>query len=579
VIVAAGDIACDPSSSSFNGGLGTSSSCRQKYTSDLFAALAPTTVLTLGDNQYSNGAYDKFLQSYDPSWGRDKSLTKPAVGNHEYYLTGASGYFQYFGAAAGEPSKGYYSYDIGAWHVVALNSNCSQIGGCYAGSPQEQWLRADLESNSTDCTLAYWHHPHFSSGPHGDDSSATAVAPLWRALYDAGGEIVLNGHDHDYERFAPQTPDGIADDARGIREFVVGTGGASLYGRTKDTANSEVFYKGGFGVLKLTLHADGYDWEFVSEASKTFSDSGSTPCHWKPRNAAAPTVSGVLEEGTTLTAGEGTWSASPAPSYTYQWQRCDPAGSGCSDIDGATGQTYLVTSGDLASSIRVLVTATNALGSASAASDPVVSSVVVPPANVVRPEISGVSRDGETLTAIDGVWSGTAPLTYSYGWRRCDSAGTNCLDLADASNSTYTLTPADVGSTMRVRVIASNSAGSASRSSGATDIVQAAPPANVVRPGISGIARVGETLTAIDGVWSGTPPLEYGYRWRRCDPAGTNCLDLADAGSNTYTLTSSDVGSTMRVRVIATNSAGAASRSSGETEVVAEAAAAARLNR
>ncbi len=232
-------------------------------------------MLLLGDNQYENGAYSKFLASYDPSWGRVKSITRPTPGNHEYQTAGAAGYYQYFGAAAGDPAKGYYSFDVGGWHLVALNSNCSAVGGCGAGSPQEQWLRADLAAHQTDCTLAYWHHPRFSSGEHGSDSAYTA---FFQALYDANADVVLVGHDHDYERFAPQTPAGALDLARGIRQFVAGSGGKNV--RTFETVrpNSEARDVSSLGVLELTLGSTGYEWRFRA-AVGSFTDSGSAACH------------------------------------------------------------------------------------------------------------------------------------------------------------------------------------------------------------------------------------------------------------------------------------------------------------
>jgi hypothetical protein len=244
-----------------------------------------TAVLPLGDAQYDCGGATAFSTSYDPTWGRVKAISSPVVGNHEYQTspgtgcdaTGkALGYFDYFGAAAGDPSKGYYSYDIGAWHIVALNTNdtCKFVS-CSAGSPQEQWLRADLAAHPARCTLAYWHAPRFWSG-----STSLKYQAFWDDLYNAGADVVLNGHAHNYERFAPQDPAGNADPAIGIREFVVGTGGASHAGTpTIFAPNSEVFDRTTFGVLKLTLHATSYDWKFVPEAGKTFTDSGTNACH------------------------------------------------------------------------------------------------------------------------------------------------------------------------------------------------------------------------------------------------------------------------------------------------------------
>ena len=276
VIAAAGDIACDPADGNYNGGLGTATVCRMKYTSDLLLGMNAAAVLTLGDNQYEDGALTKFQQSFDANWGRVKPSMRPAVGNHEYLTIGATGYFQYFGASAGDPTKGYNSYDIGTWHLIALNSNCSQVAGCGTGSPQEAWLRADLAAHPNACTLAYWHHPRFSSGEHGNN---TGLQALWQALYDYQAELVLNGHDHDYERFAPQTSVGVADALRGIREFVVGTGGKNHYAFVTLQPNSEVRNPDTYGVLKLTLHPTSYDWQFMPEAGKTFTDSGDGACH------------------------------------------------------------------------------------------------------------------------------------------------------------------------------------------------------------------------------------------------------------------------------------------------------------
>jgi hypothetical protein len=276
VIAAAGDIACDPGSLNFQRLRGAADACHMRATANLLTKLDPVVVLTLGDNQYENGTLAKFQHSYDPTWGRLKGRTRPAVGNHEYQTAGAAGYFNYFGGAAGPRSTGWYSFNVGAWHLIALNSECANVGGCGRGSRQERWLRADLAAYPTACTLAYWHKPRFSSGLHGDDPSYTA---FWQALYAAGADVVLVGHDHDYERFAPQRPDGVADPARGIREFVVGTGGKTHYGFRTIRRNSQVRNAGTFGVLRLALHPNGYDWRFLPEPGKHFSDAGHGNCH------------------------------------------------------------------------------------------------------------------------------------------------------------------------------------------------------------------------------------------------------------------------------------------------------------
>ena len=233
----------------------------------------PGTVFTAGDLAYENGSADDFSNCYAPSWGRHKGRTRPAPGNHEYFTSGASGYFDYFGSAAGEPGQGFYSYELGGWHIIALNSNLRVD----PGSPQEQWLRQDLANSNVRCTLAYWHHPRFSSGlEHGDEPT---MQPLWQALYDYGVEVVVSGHDHIYERFAPQTPAGVLDMAKGVRQFIAGTGGASRDGVGARRPNSEVRSATSWGVLKFTLFSDRYEWKFIPVAGSTFTDSGTGSCH------------------------------------------------------------------------------------------------------------------------------------------------------------------------------------------------------------------------------------------------------------------------------------------------------------
>ncbi len=317
VIAAAGDIACDPSNSNFNGGNGATNSCRQKYTSDLLVGANLAAVLDLGDNQYYCGGYQAFLQSYDPSWGRVKSITYPAVGNHEYLTSGgtdcnpanagAAGYFNYFGAAAGQPGHGYYSYDIGTWHLIALNSNCGDAGGCGATSPQGTWLANDLNTHANFCTLAYWHIPLFSSGGRANNNSKT----FWQLLYDNNADLILSAHDHTYERFAPQTPSGTLDTSRGIREFIVGSGGANHTSFVTIAANSEVRNASTFGVLEITLHPTSYDWQFVPEAGQTFTDSGTTACHGPSSDTTPPTAPANLTATTpSPTQVNLAWSAS-----------------------------------------------------------------------------------------------------------------------------------------------------------------------------------------------------------------------------------------------------------------------------
>jgi len=265
VLVGAGDIAsCDDLTGAY-------------ATAKLIEKISGT-VFAVGDLAYPNGSDEDFAKCYQPTWGRFKDRTRPAPGNHEYHSGGASAYNRYFGATAGDPEKGYYSYDLGTWHILALNSECAHVGGCDAASPEGMWLREDLAQHPAGCTLAYFHKPLFSSGgAHGNN---LLMKPLWDALYHAGADLVINGHDHNYERFAPQDPGGKADPKHGIREFVVGSGGKNSHRAVGPAEpNSEVRNGDTFGVLKLTLHAKSYDWEFVPEAGKTFTDSGTGACH------------------------------------------------------------------------------------------------------------------------------------------------------------------------------------------------------------------------------------------------------------------------------------------------------------
>jgi hypothetical protein len=234
------------------------------------------TVFTAGDNAYPEGRAQDFQDCYGPTWGTFKDRTRPVPGNHDWATKDLKGYLDYFGAAAAPQGVPWYSYDLGTWHVVVLDSMCDETGGCEAGSAQGRWLAADLAANDARCTLAIWHAPRFSSGSeHGNDAD---VAPFWDALYAAGADVVVNGHDHDYERFAPQDPDGREDRQRGIREFVVGTGGKELRTFKEPRPNSELRAAVSHGVLKLVLHRDSYDWSFIPTGG-TFADSGSGPCH------------------------------------------------------------------------------------------------------------------------------------------------------------------------------------------------------------------------------------------------------------------------------------------------------------
>ena len=261
ILVGAGDIAsCDSSG--------------DEATAALLDGL-DGTVFTAGDNAYDNGSARDFAECYAPTWGRFLDRTLPVPGNHDYNTAGAAGYFAYFGAAAGAPAQGWYARDVGAWRIYALNSNCGAIGGCVAGSPQERWLRADLAANTRSCVLAIWHHPLFSSGEHG---SSNATVALWQALSDAGAEVIVNGHDHDYERFSPQTAAG-APDPNGIVEYVAGMGGRSHYAMGRTITNSLAHNDDTYGVLRFELYAGSWSSTFVPVAGSSFTDGATGTCH------------------------------------------------------------------------------------------------------------------------------------------------------------------------------------------------------------------------------------------------------------------------------------------------------------
>ncbi len=270
-IYAAGDIAdCRHRPPAWSGAAATA-----ELVAAALARAPDGTVLTLGDATYPRGAAAEFSDCYAPTWGRFKQATRPAPGNHEYASAGAAPYFDYFGAAAAPARGGYYSFELGAWHLVALNSMLT----AQARTRQLEWLRADLAAHRQRCTLAYWHHPLYSSGGHAPDARMRAA---WQVLYEAGADVVLSGHDHDYERFAPQDANGRVDTARGLRQFVVGTGGAYATPFVRALANSEARDSARSGVLRLQLGQDGYAWDFM-EASYDGFPNGAPPDHGQAR--------------------------------------------------------------------------------------------------------------------------------------------------------------------------------------------------------------------------------------------------------------------------------------------------------
>lgn len=427
VIAAAGDIACDPANPAFNGGAGTESACRQMATGNQLEGRGFAAVLPLGDIQYECGGLAAFAQSYDPAWGAPDvtAVTRPVVGNHEYQSsggtdcgTGASGYFSYFGAAAGTPGEGWYSYDIGAWHVVALNSNCARVS-CLAGGPQEQWLAQDLAQHTNACTIAYFHHPAFSAGG-GTFNTNTKVLPFWQDLYSAGAEVVLNGHKHNYQRMTQLDPTGAPDPVRGIRQFIVGTGGSDLGLGNTPYPGTEFSDEDHFGVIELTLHPTSYEWRFVSESGVVV-DSGSDECV----TVAGPTITG-------FSPGAGTAGDPVTITGTGL------SGATSVEFNGATAAFDVIDDSTIDATVPSGATTgpisvTSLSGTATSASDFTVESSTGP--TMVQHTLatgggstgpsatwSQPTSSGSLLAAVLG-WSGSGTPTPPAGWTLARKAG------------------------------------------------------------------------------------------------------------------------------------------------------------
>src|SRR5881409_1294772 len=383
VLIGAGDIArCDRTN--------------DEATARLVGAYTGATVFTLGDNINVSGSITDFTNCYGPSWGQYKARTRPSVGDVDYKTTGASGYFKYFGAAAaGDSAKYYYSYDLGMWHIMVLNDNISMV----AGSAQEQWLRAELAASTGKCTLAYWHHPRFSST---GTNNLAAVKPLWDALYDYNADVVVNAHYDGYERFAPQTPAGVADPARGLREFIVGTGGQSLQNPGGAKPNSQVRNGKTYGVLKLTLDVGSYSWQFLPIAGQTFTDAGSTACHAKVGVASVEVspASASVQVGATvqLSATPKDASGNPLTGRIVTWATSDAAVATVS-VSGLVG-------GVAAGSATITATSEGKTGQASI-TVPAATGAILVGAGDIAPCPSDVDNltDGDDATAklLDGI--------------------------------------------------------------------------------------------------------------------------------------------------------------------------------
>jgi PKD repeat protein len=535
VLVGAGDIAdCSGSGDSI--------------TANLLDGI-PGTVFLAGDNAYPNGAPSDYANCYTPTWGRHLARTRPVPGNHDYQTSGASGYFGYFGPAAGDPSKGYYSYDLGDWHIVALNSNIAHI----AGSAQEQWLRADLAASPKRCTLAIWHHPPFTSGPLAD----TTTRALWQALYDYGAEVVVVGHEHFYERFAPQTAAGVADPAYGIREFVAGMGGSGLFSQSSThPANWETGNDNTFGVLKFTLTSTGYSWQFVHAPGKTYADSGSASCHDAPGAVnhpptAAPGGPYAGVEGSSVTFS-GSGSSDPdGDALTYAWNFGDSStGTGVAPIhtyadNGSFTVTLTVTDSKGAASTAVTTTAT------------IANAVPVVTLPVNQTATSGTAYSLSATFSDAGV--NDSPWAYAIDWGDGSTPTTG-----SATSQTGAITASHtyaVGGTDTVRVTVTDKDGGAGTAKTPVSVATANRPPTAAPggpyTGIEGAA------VAFNGGGSSDPdgdPITYAWAF------GDGTTGTGATPSHTY----ADNG-TYTVSLTVTDSKGAASAAVTTTATIANA--------
>ena len=397
-------------------GAGDIGNCNSLSRDDATAALLdniPGTIFTAGDNAYPDGTARDFTNCYGPTWGRHLARTYPAPGNHDYHTADAAGYFSYFGDRAGPSGRGYYSYDLGSWHIISLNSEIP-LGST---DPQAIWLRADLSAHANVCTLAYWHRPLFSSGNHGN---FVAIRPLFQILYEAGADVVISGHSHHYERFAPQTPSGALDLQYGIREFVVGTGGSGLQQYGTPIANSEAHYTAGHGVLKLTLDQGSYSWTFIPVAGAS-PDEGTGTCHTAALGAAREIIS---NRGNQQTAPVNTAVTIPPSVKVLDASGNPVAGTGVTFAVGSGGGR--ITSGPPTTDANGVV----AVGSWTL----------------------GSSAGPNTLTATSSGLAGS-PVTFTATATADGSGG------ADASRSTATVPSGVVGSSTTIVVQARDADG------------------------------------------------------------------------------------------------------------------------
>jgi chitodextrinase len=537
VIAAAGDIACDPTSSSYNGGNGTSGSCHAMKTSNMLVNGGFSAILPLGDNQYYCGGYQAFMQSYDASWGRVKGITHPSVGNHEYLTSGGTdcdptgkglGYFQYFGAAAGLASQGFYSYNIGTWHLIALNSNCSSAGGCSASSAQGTWLVADLAAHANMCTLAYWHIPLYSSGGRANGNSLY----FWQALYAAHADVVLSSHDHTYERFAPQDPYAHLDTANGIREFIVGTGGANHTSFVTVAANSEVRDSTSFGIMEMTLHAKSYDWNFVPDTAGGFTDAGTGTCHSSGGDTAPPTApTNLAANAVSPNEVDLSWSASADNVGVAGYRIYRNA----SLVGSSTTTAYADTGLQAGTSYSYYTIAFDAAGNVSTVSNSATATTLPPDTTPPSPP-SGLAANVASSTEVDLSWTPSTDNVGVAGYRVYRDGAL----VGSSATTAYADMGLQAGTSYSYYTIAFDAAGNVSTASN-TATATTLPPDTTPPSPPSGLAANVASSTEVDLSW--TPSTDNvgvaGYRIYRNGAllgtsATTSYADTAAQPSTSY---------------------------------------------
>src|SRR6266542_956780 len=543
-ITPTGQVTADPPALLVGAGdIASCSSTGDDATAKLLDSISGT-VFTIGDDAYENGSSSDFTKCYHPNWGRHKARTKPSAGNHEYQTSGATGYFNYYGTAGGEPGKGYYSYDVGDWHVIVLNSNISMS----AGSTQEQWLKADLAANPRFCKLAYWHHPLYAStsGTGSGGVTESKVRPIWDDLYASGADLVLGGHRHMYERQAPQKPDRTADPVYGIREIVAGTGGESHISPTNVSKNSEVRNGDTYGVLKLWLYADSYAWKFVPIAGKTFSDSGSTACHGAPGSGVA------------VSASRSTVAAAPASL---------PAGNGSSTIT----VTVKDANGNPISGATVVLSGTGNGNTLTQPSNPTNSSGVATgtlSSTVAEAKTVSARANGTAITQTASVTVNPGPVSTS---RSTVTASPTSLP-AGAGTSTISVTAKDASgnpiSGATVVLVATGSGNTLTQPSGTTDASGVA--AGTLSSSVAEVKTVSATINGTAVTQTATLAVTAGAISASQSTVSASPTSLAaGSGSSTITVTVKDAGgnpiSGVTVILSATGSGNTLSQPSGTT--------------